>query len=182
MKRGITILAAGLFFAACSGSSGGGGGGSGGSGGSGACNASVGVCSGKCTGCTLLTSAQISKAFGLPVGAGKNQNGNCEWDSTTGDGLNTYDLVLDAGGNYLGFQNECRSSASTDVTQVSGIGDGACVLANGGELARPILTFLRGCTSYTLNVGTAGTFQGKLSDAQIEAAEKELALEVLANL
>jgi hypothetical protein len=150
----------------------------------GTCDTSVHSCTDTCDACTLVTQQEVSADFGSQVGAPVPQNGNCEWDY--GDPLKAtggFDVVFDVRMDFATFQDEChpKSNGVIVVTPVLGVGDDACTIGAGTK-ARPILTFRKGCFAYSIGVNTAGPFDTQLTDDQILAAEKSLALKALPRL
>lgn len=121
--------------------------------------------------CALLTTAEVIGVTSLPVAAGDSAGDNhkCGWVATNGQ-----TLVLDNVG-----PGQCDSGSSSalglTVTKVSGVGDTACWIVLSGLPTN--LTFYSRGLGFTITVTGAA-----ISDAQAEAMERSLALDLLAGL
>lgn len=130
--------------------------------------------------CSLLTQAEVSAAIGQQVGPGSSvdDSKSCDWPyPASGEPTGQATIGLEDGA----LSDMCGSIANglgVTVTQVSGVGDGACFIEFSGFHAGTHLTFGLGGQTFSTGVmlGPDAT-----SD-QLLAADKALALAVLAHL
>jgi hypothetical protein len=130
--------------------------------------------------CSLLTSAQVSAAFGVTVGAEKETGGlDCQW-SQPGEGLAGKGALLHLLGT-VGRLTPVDQFNTTKMplpikgvtkTPVSGVGDDAVYVTTGALTG---LTVRKGNSVFQIRVYG-------FPPEQIKAKEKTLALEVLARL
>jgi hypothetical protein len=123
--------------------------------------------------CALLTQAQVEAALGETVSAGTASGASapsCSWQDATGGGVTIALLDPSLVGQIA--SGEAVNSGVT-LTAVSGIGDAAVYTVVSNLTAE--LAVRQGSRAFELSVGVA-TF----SLAQIEGAEKTLALDALA--
>lgn len=182
---GLAVALAGLLVACGSSgaapttNSGGGGGGGGttpaatssqGGGGGGGGGSATGPCS-------LLTADQISAAIGLTFGAGDSggDTHSCDWAHIENQLPTTQVIVSTNEGT--GLCDEGSSSAlGITVTQLSGIGDKACLTAMTGLVTN--LTFYKGSGR-----GWSVTASGKnVTAANVGSIEQQLAQDMLGHL
>jgi len=135
--------------------------------------------------CSLLTSAQVSAALGVPVGAGKQEGQlDCEWDQpgwTMVRGVRLLLHILGPVGSLTPAQRFNTIKMPLPVkgitkTPLSGVGDDAVYVIRGASA--PELTVKKGNSVFQIRV------QGfpRNQTNQIKAKEKTLALNVLAKL
>ena len=127
--------------------------------------------------CSLLTADQISAAIGLTFGAGDSggDTHSCDWAHIENQ-LPTTQVIVSTNED-TGLCDEGSSSAlGITVTQLSGIGDKACLTAMTGLVTD--LTFYKGSGR-----GWSVTASGKnVTTANVQAIEQQLALDVLGHL
>lgn len=121
--------------------------------------------------CSLLTTDQVASATGLTASTGDSggDTHSCSWAASSG-------TVVVEDNEDQGLCDEGSSSAlGITVTQLSGIGTKACVIAATGLSVN--LTFYQGPLGFTVTV--AG---GNLAESDIQTVEQKLAADVLGNL
>jgi hypothetical protein len=132
--------------------------------------------------CSLLTQAEISTVVGQPFGAGSNADDpkSCDWQYPA-DGVPTIQAMITIEGGTL--SDYCGMPSSTalglTITQVVGVGDGACFTEIAGLGAGTNLTFSKNGQVFSVSgslLGPDGT------SAELLAADKVLALDALARL
>ena len=172
--RTVGIIAIAILAAACGGSAtpttqGGGGGGGGG----GAVPSDP---------CTLLTQADVSTVVGQQVGAGtKDIDPNeCDFQYPV-NAVPTIQvsITIERGSTFASLCTGPGSSVlGITITQVPGVGDGACYTTMGGLGAGDNLVFTKGAGVYTIDsvLGPSATEDQKL------AADKALALAAIGHL
>jgi hypothetical protein len=131
--------------------------------------------------CTLLTQAEVSTVVGQPVGSGSNADDpkSCDWQYPA-DGVPTIQVMVTIEGgtlsDYCGMPSS--SALGLTITQVTGVGDGACLTEMVGLGAGTNLTF-----SKDGQVFSVGALLGPdATSAELLAADKALALDALARL
>jgi hypothetical protein len=132
--------------------------------------------------CALLTQADVSQVVGKPVGPGTKQLDprECDWQYPPNDVPQVQaSITIEVGSTFADLCGEPISSGlGITVTQLSGVGDGACFSAAEGLSAGDNLTFTKGAQVFTVTVVLGS---GTTAD-QIEAADKALALAALGHL
>jgi hypothetical protein len=131
--------------------------------------------------CALLTQAEVSAAVGAAVGAGTPSGSRgCAWQSpATGLPSEQATFTIDVGTPFAGLcGGTSNAAAGITITQLSGIGDGACYSAIVGLGASRNITFEKNGQAYTVAV----VLPVGASDAAIQAADKTLALNALGRL
>jgi len=131
--------------------------------------------------CSLLTPAEVGAVLGVSIGPGQPSGSRgCTWlYPSSGVPSEQATITIDVG---TAFSSLCggtsNAAAGITITQLSGIGDGACYSSITGLGVSTNLTFEKGGQAYTaavvLPVGS--------SDGAIEAANKTLALDALGKL
>ena len=121
--------------------------------------------------CSLLTTAQVSSATGWTVSTGDSAGDthSCTWGATSGS------VVVDDNEDQGLCDSGSSSALGITVTQLSGIGTKACIIAATGLSVN--LTFYQGPLGFTVTVGG-----GSLSDSNLQTIEQKLAADVLSNL
>lgn len=110
--------------------------------------------------CTLLTPARIASVLGHPMNAGTPGPKNCVWSATDNTFTHVY-LSLRDPGAYASFKSAAQ--ATGQLTPAPGLGDDAFYVGT-------TLYVHKGSQVLLLRAGAP-----KLSDAQVQAAEKTLA-------
>ena len=131
--------------------------------------------------CSLLSQAEISTVVGQPLGAGSNADDpkSCDWQYPA-DSVPTIQVMATIEGGTL--SDYCGMPSSTalglTITQVSGVGDGACFTELVGLGAGTNLTFSKNGQVFSVSalLGSDAT------SAKLLAADKALALDALARL
>jgi hypothetical protein len=127
--------------------------------------------------CSLLTPDQISAAIGLSFGAGDSggDTHSCDWSHDENQ-LPTTQVIVSTNED-TGLCDEGSSSAlGITVTQLSGIGDKACLVAMTGLVSN--LTFYKGSGR-----GWSVTASGKnVTEANVGSIEQQLAQDILGHL
>ncbi|HEX7590692.1 MAG TPA: DUF3558 family protein [Candidatus Limnocylindrales bacterium] len=124
--------------------------------------------------CKLLTDAEAATALGEPVDPGApptEGSSSCLWSTTR---LSTSGVELSDIG-VGDFNPDKKSIPGLTITKVSGIGDGAYFISIGA--GHQVLDFRKGQNGMSVSVLMNG-----LSDDQLMAAEKALALLVLGRI
>lgn len=131
--------------------------------------------------CSLLTQAEVSAVVGQAVGPGSNATNSheCDWQYPA-DGIPTIQVSIGfEDGSLASFCDvPSNSGLGISITQVSGVGDGACFIEMAGLAAGSNLTFAKGGQVFT----TAVILGPNATSATIQAANKSLALDALARL
>jgi hypothetical protein len=138
-----------------------------------------------CNPCTRISDAQATAAVGgLSLTSGQPSGGACEWDHDGASNIPTVIVQFDAAQDYATFESECHPSVAPPsgitVMPVSGVGDDACFV----QIPAPpgwSLEFLEGCASYTVTILNVGQ-PAMLTDAQIQAYDRALALDAIPSL
>lgn len=132
--------------------------------------------------CALLAQADVSQVVGKPVGPGTTDIDprECDWQyPPNGVPQVQASITIEVGSTFADLCGEPISSGlGFSVTQVSGVGDGACFSSAEGLAAGDNLTFAKGDQVFTVTsvLGSGSTID------QIEAADKALALAALGHL
>jgi hypothetical protein len=135
--------------------------------------------------CALLTPAQVSTTMGLTVGAGKQEGQfDCEWDEPGANvvrGQRVFLHVLGAAGSLTPAQRFDTIKMPLPVKGITkaplnGVGDDAVYVIRGST--PPELTVKKGDSVFQVRIQGLPTAETN----SIEAEEKTLALDVLANL
>jgi hypothetical protein len=131
--------------------------------------------------CSLLTKAEISTVVGQPFGAGSNADDpkSCDWPYPA-EGVPTIQIIVTIEGGTL--SDYCGMPSNTalglTITQVTGVGDGACFTEMAGLGAGTNLTFTK--NGQVLSV--SALLGPDATSAELLAADKALALDALARL
>lgn len=131
--------------------------------------------------CALLTQAEVSAVLGVPVGAGSSASDphECTWLYPPG-GVPTHQASIGivSGNTLAGYCDvPSNSGLGLTVTQVSGVGESACLTEMSGLAAGTNLTFLRSGRVFVTSVALPGS-----DHAALLAADTKLALDALARL
>lgn len=132
--------------------------------------------------CALLTQAEVSQVVGQQVGPGTKdiEPKECDWQYPA-DGVPQVQasITIQTGNTLADLCEEPSSSAlGITVTQVSGVGDGACFEAAEGLASGDNMTFAKGGQVFTISA----ILGADASVDQLEAADKALALAALGHL
>jgi hypothetical protein len=113
-----------------------------------------------------------------PGSAAQGETHGCDWQyPASGSPQESANLVIDAGTPFARLCNGPSTPGVVTITQVSGVGDGACFSQVVGFLAWN-LNFEKGSQAYAVSV----VFPVGTPDATIQAADKALALDAVAKL
>jgi hypothetical protein len=131
--------------------------------------------------CSLLTQSEVSAVVGHPVGPGTSdvEPKTCDWQFPA-DGVPSIQATINIEGGTL--SDTCNKPSNPalglTITQVSGVGDGACFLELAGLGAGTNLTFGKNGQLFSTGVvlGVNATRE------QILEADKALALDALARI
>ncbi len=127
--------------------------------------------------CFLLTSAQVGAALGVSVGAGVESGVNapsCNWQSADGSATAVLNYPEDTS-QVCTITPALQGDTAIKLVHVSGLGTAACYTELGTIQA--MLDVSKGSKAFSIGAGLANG-----SQQQSEAAEKALALEVLAQI
>lgn len=131
--------------------------------------------------CSLLTQAEVSAIVGKPVGPGSNATDPkvCDWQYPA-TGVPTVQATVGIEGGALSDMCGTPSNPGLGltITQVSGVGDGACFQELAGFGAGTNLTF--GKSGHTFQTGVV--LGPNATSAQLLDADKALALDAVARL
>jgi hypothetical protein len=128
--------------------------------------------------CSLLTQAEVSVVLGQQVGPGSSANDSksCDWQYPVG-GVPTVQATIGIEDGTL--TDMCGTKSNPDlgltITQVSGVGDGACFQEMAGLAAGTNLTF--GKNGQTFSTGVV--LGPNATSSQLLDADKALALDAL---
>lgn len=133
--------------------------------------------------CTVLTTAQIQQAIGVPVGPGKKSDEpsvGCGWiDPNSGNNSSVVLLYVDP----MIYQGSKKANGQNGITltPVSGLGDEA-YLESLAPNAKPLLLMKKGSLVVSLSTDIRANGSGDTDPAKDAAAEKELGAIVAAAL
>jgi hypothetical protein len=131
--------------------------------------------------CSLLTTVEISTVVGQPFGAGSNADDpkSCDWPYPAEGVPKTQVIVTIEGGTLSDYCGKPSSAAlGLTITQVTGVGDGACFTELVGLGAGTNLTFSKNGQVFSV----AALLGPDATSAELLAADKALALDALARL
>ena len=132
--------------------------------------------------CTLLAPGEVSAVIGQPVGIGLRNNSRwtCDWQYPA-DGMPAIQVSITTELGRYALGDLCQPSdpeRGLTVTEISGVGDGACFTEVTGPGAVDYLSFVKGHRVFTV----ATVLGPSASTAAIESADRALALAAVGHL